>query len=133
MKSSSGWNNGGNGSNSSGFTGLPGGNRDSGGFDDNGDLGCWWSASESGSYSWERILDYNFVNVYRGTNSRGIGFSARCVRDSSMTSSLPTEPSSNRKLEKVVDALGREVKHTTNQILFHVYDDGSVEKKFVVD
>ena len=50
-----------------------------------------------------------------------------------MTSSLPTEPSSNRKLEKVVDALGREVKHTTNQILFHVYDDGSVEKKFVVD
>ena len=50
-----------------------------------------------------------------------------------MTSSLPTEPSSKRKLEKVVDALGREVKHTTNQILFHVYDDGSVEKKFVVD
>ena len=40
---------------------------------------------------------------------------------------------SNKKLEKVVDALGREVNHTTNQILFHIYDDGSVEKKFIVD
>jgi hypothetical protein len=37
------------------------------------------------------------------------------------------------KLEKVVDALGREVNHTTNQILFYIYDDGSVEKKFIVD
>ena len=32
MKSTSGWNSGGNGSNSSGFTGLPGGYRYSGGF-----------------------------------------------------------------------------------------------------
>tara|TARA_Y100000589_G_scaffold297182_1_gene304796 strand:- start:215 stop:1108 length:894 start_codon:yes stop_codon:yes gene_type:complete len=35
-----------------------------------------------------------------------------------------------KKLEKVVDALGREVNHTTNQILFYIYDDGTVEKKF---
>jgi len=28
---------------------------------------------------------------------------------------------------------GREVNHTTNQILFHIYDDGSVEKKFTVE
>ena len=38
-----------------------------------------------------------------------------------------------KKLEKVVDALGREVNHTTNQILFYIYDDGSVEKKFIVE
>jgi hypothetical protein len=40
---------------------------------------------------------------------------------------------SNRKLQKVVDALGREFNQTTNQILFHIYDDGSVEKQFVVE
>ena len=40
---------------------------------------------------------------------------------------------SDNKLEKVVDALGREVNQPTNQILFHIYDDGSVEKKFVVE
>ena len=34
---------------------------------------------------------------------------------------------------KKIDALGREVNHTTNQILFYIYDDGSVEKKFVVE
>jgi uncharacterized protein (TIGR02145 family) len=46
MKSSSGWNSGGNGSNSSGFTGLPGGDRYSSGFRYNGNYGFWWSASE---------------------------------------------------------------------------------------
>ena len=40
---------------------------------------------------------------------------------------------SNKKLEKVVDAYGREVNFTTNQILFYIYDDGSVEKKFSVE
>ena len=37
--------------NSSGFTGLPGGSRYSGGFDGDGGSGGWWSASESGSYN----------------------------------------------------------------------------------
>ena len=44
-----------------------------------------------------------------------------------------SEETANKELLKVVDALGREVNQTTNQILFHMYDDGSVEKKFVVD
>ena len=39
----------------------------------------------------------------------------------------------NKTLTKVIDALGREVNHMTNQVLFHIYDDGSVEKKFVVE
>ena len=45
--------------NSSGWTGLPGGYRYSGGFARNGDDGYWWSASESGSSSWTRVLDYD--------------------------------------------------------------------------
>jgi uncharacterized protein (TIGR02145 family) len=81
MKSTSGWNNGGNGSNSSGWTGLPGGYRYSGGFDDNGYYGDWWSASESGSYSWLRKLNYDYDSVYRYDYYRDFGFSARCVRD----------------------------------------------------
>ena len=40
---------------------------------------------------------------------------------------------SKRTLKKTLDALGREVNPTTNQILFHIYDDGSVEKKFIVE
>lgn len=38
-----------------------------------------------------------------------------------------------KTLYKIVNTLGREVNHTTNQMLFHIYDDGTVEKKFVVD
>ena len=34
---------------------------------------------------------------------------------------------------KKVDALGREVNQTTKQILFQIYDDGSVEKKFIIE
>ena len=35
----------------------------------------------------------------------------------------------NRKLIKIIDVLGYESKETTNIPLFHIYDDGSVEKK----
>ena len=70
-----------NGSNSSGFTGLPGGYRASGGFGSNGYSGYWWSASESGSYSWERKLNNDNDYVTRNYNNRYEGFSARCVRD----------------------------------------------------
>jgi uncharacterized protein (TIGR02145 family) len=81
MKSTSGWNNNGNGSNSSGFTGLPGGGRFLGGFSDDGNYGYWWSASESGSSSWERRLVSSSDYVLRYSGSREYGFSARCVRD----------------------------------------------------
>jgi uncharacterized protein (TIGR02145 family) len=81
-----------NGSNSSGWTGLPGGYRDSGGFNVEdpgvGYQGAWWSASESGSYSWLRVLIFSpesnandVDNIFRNDISRYYGFSARCVRD----------------------------------------------------
>ena len=44
-----------------------------------------------------------------------------------------TKPLLNRKLEKVVDILGRETKPQTNIPLIEIYDDGSTEKKLVVD
>jgi len=87
MKSTTGWNqlNGsGNGTNSSGFTGLPGGIRTSGvvpNFINIGYWGKWWSASESGSNSWPRLLVSENSYVLRVYDSRASGFSARCVRD----------------------------------------------------
>ena len=38
-----------------------------------------------------------------------------------------------KTIVKTINLLGREVNHTTNQILFYIYDDGSVEKKFIVE
>jgi hypothetical protein len=39
----------------------------------------------------------------------------------------------DRKIEKITDVLGREVSDRSNQILLHVYDDGSVKKVIVLD
>ena len=70
-----------NGTNSSGWSGLPGGIRYAGGFLNDGNYGYWWSASESGSPSWGRVLFFNNVIVNRDIDNRYYGFSARCVRD----------------------------------------------------
>ena len=43
------------------------------------------------------------------------------------------KPSSNRKLEKVVGILGRETKPQKNTPFIEIYDDGSTEKKIVVE
>ena len=88
MKSSSGWlENGagksGNGTNSSGFAGLPGGARYyDGSFKFVGDIGYWWSASETrGSSAWARRLDASYSNLYRHHYGKEYGESVRCVRD----------------------------------------------------
>ena len=41
--------------------------------------------------------------------------------------------SSERKLIKIVDALGRENQENKNMILFYIYDDGKIEKKFIIE
>jgi uncharacterized protein (TIGR02145 family) len=69
--------------NSSGFTGLPGGDRDSGGwFDHLGFNGTWWSSSVTGSgVAWYRVLYSDNARANRGTNVHRLGFSVRCARD----------------------------------------------------
>ena len=41
-------------------------------------------------------------------------------------------PSIARKLVSIVDITGREVNPEPNQLLFFIYDDGSVEKRYVL-
>jgi uncharacterized protein (TIGR02145 family) len=84
MKSTSGWNENGNGTNESGFNGLPGGCRSNlGNFELIGEHGYWWSSSEyDATFAWGRGLkDYN-GNVKRGYGpGKEGGFSVRCLRD----------------------------------------------------
>lgn len=70
--------------NSSGFTGLPGMNRDNYGiFPDAGNFGIWWSSTEfNDSNAWDHYLYYNNGFAYRGSGgSKKGGFSVRCLRD----------------------------------------------------
>ncbi|MBM3455250.1 MAG: hypothetical protein FJX80_08895 [Bacteroidetes bacterium] len=61
MKNTSGWAQNGNGTNESGFSGLPGGGRGANGaFGVVGLGGGWWSSTENGVGSaWDRYLYYN--------------------------------------------------------------------------
>jgi len=83
MKSTSGWSASGNGSNSSGFSGLPGGYRNGGGdFSYGGGYGSWWSASEfNGSDAWDRELVSSSSRLDRRFYNKSNGLSVRCVRD----------------------------------------------------
>ena len=84
MKSISGWADNGNGTNSSSFSGLPGGGRGfSGGFGTIGDGGNWWSSSDEGTdnSAWYRNLISSDGNVSKHSNDRRVGFSVRCLRD----------------------------------------------------
>ncbi len=69
--------------NSSGFTGLPGGCRGSyGTFDSVGGYGYWWSSSEDNpTDAWTRYLNSNNGAANRGDYNKPNGFSVRCLRD----------------------------------------------------
>jgi uncharacterized protein (TIGR02145 family) len=82
MKTTYGWYNGDNGTNSSGFSGLPGGYRYYfGSFYFAGLNGYWWSSSPSGSDAWYRYLYSYSGNVGSSSSNQRNGFSVRCVRD----------------------------------------------------
>ena len=68
---------------SSGFAGLPGGNRYSNGeFNFIGSYGIWWSSSEyDTTYAWNRRLNYDLDDAYSEAWGKRQGYSVRCVKD----------------------------------------------------
>lgn len=81
LKSESGWDNGGNGTDEFGFMGLPGGSRGcNGSF---GDLSAtfFWSSGENGLNGCSRLLSCSDGKVFRFFIIKTNGYSVRCVRD----------------------------------------------------
>ena len=62
---------------------LPGGNRNNNGtFNNIGNNGNWWSATESeANFAWFRNMGYYDSNVGRYRSYKELGFSVRCLRD----------------------------------------------------
>ena len=83
MKSTNGWIDQGNGTNSSGFNGLPGGFRATNGtFNYIGSTGYWWSSTEYYTVNaWYRGLYYSSGSVDSYYGSKLSGLSVRCLRD----------------------------------------------------
>ena len=95
MKSTSGWKEDGNGNNSSGFNGLPGGCRlNTGDFFFVGSYGEWWSSSEINTDEAGNVkivgnaspssclkLMYDYGKAIMRYEDKQNGFSVRCLRD----------------------------------------------------
>lgn len=84
LKTTAGWDEGGNGTNSSGFTALPGGYR----FGATGDfyllttITYWWTATEhDADRGWYRRLDSSSAAVYRASTSKKGGKYIRCLKN----------------------------------------------------
>lgn len=82
LKSTTGWYSNNYGTNTSGFSALPGGFRESSGvFSNVSYYGCWWSASLYGtSYAWYRSMNYNQGGVSHNSNPKTHGLSVRCLQ-----------------------------------------------------
>jgi uncharacterized protein (TIGR02145 family) len=83
MKSTNGWVKNGNGTNKSGFSGLPGGYclhyRS---FLFIGEVGYWWSSSANyAGNAWSQRLIYLSDDLGKFNFSTGYGLSVRCIRD----------------------------------------------------
>ena len=46
---------------------------------------------------------------------------------------IPMDSFTERKLLKITDILGRKIKKSNNQIMFYIYEDGTVDKRITID
>jgi uncharacterized protein (TIGR02145 family) len=83
MKSTIGWASGENGTNTSGFSALPGGYRwaKNGAFNGIGMNTYWWSSEYNNSYAWYRRLDGVNIDTYRMYTSKTGGKYIRCIKN----------------------------------------------------
>ena len=84
LKNTTGWSNGGNGTNTSGFSALPGGYRygGSGTFNNLGDLVYFWTSIEvDAGTAYYRRLDNNQTGIYRNGVLKQGGKHVRCLKD----------------------------------------------------
>ena len=85
LKATFGWASDGNGTNSSGFSGLPGGWRyshDGEAFRDAGEKSYFWSSTPQYGLAWFRVLNSS-QEIQRQLDFYGLeqGFSVRCIKD----------------------------------------------------
>jgi uncharacterized protein (TIGR02145 family) len=82
LKSKTGWDENGNGTDDYGFSALPGGHgKSDGNFNGVGDNGNWWSSSDFSSSAYYYSMACNYEYIYRDGHDKERLFSVRCVQD----------------------------------------------------
>ena len=78
-----------------------------------------------------RMLGISLTTSLMGDRDRADGNCVRCIQDETVSSIL--EISNQKTLIKIVGILGRETNPKANTILFYIYDDGTVQKKIILE
>jgi pimeloyl-ACP methyl ester carboxylesterase len=75
-----------------------------------------------------------YLEIYATpTTTTNLGSYKFYLNSSTSTTNLGEYTISTKKILKLVDVLGRETKGTKNELLFYIYDDGTVEKRIIVE
>ncbi len=90
----------------------------------------------SGSYSIQLTSDGGYVicGYVEDSNQNGDILLIKTNQFGNITSTFEIPlPNPKRKLEKTINLKGQEIKPQTNQPIIEIFDDGSVEKKIIVE
>jgi uncharacterized protein (TIGR02145 family) len=119
--------------NQSGFCGQPSGMRGfTGEYLNLGIAGIWWTESESSLIkAFYKFSLYSNEYVDHHDDYKTYGFSVRCLKNS--TSVINEIKPSSKTLIKVFDIMGNETVVIPNELQFYLYNDGSIEKKIVME
>jgi len=78
-----------------------------------------------------RILGISLTTSLMGDRDRADGNCIRCIKNESSTSIVEINP--ERKLIHILDMLSRVVDKSNNKFVFYIYDDGTVEKRIIIE
>ena len=78
-----------------------------------------------------RLFGISLTTSLMADRDRADGNCVRCIQDESATSTL--EIANQKKVFKIVDILGKETTPKANTLLFYIYEDGTVEKKIILE
>jgi polyhydroxybutyrate depolymerase len=95
--------------------------------DDDSCYKVWLYTVNGGGHDWPGAYGNMDINASR---EAWLFFDSLCVGTSDIETSITQD---YKKIVKVTDLLGREIQSASNQIILNVFDDGSVEKKFIVE
>jgi len=78
-------------------------------------------------------VDDSQFSLLNWTNPFWFGFDTQHYFSNNCSATAIEEHTTNKKLIKVTDILGRETKDKRNEPLFYIYNDGIVEKKLTIE
>tara|TARA_B110000444_G_C18834239_1_gene595008 strand:+ start:360 stop:2231 length:1872 start_codon:yes stop_codon:yes gene_type:complete len=95
--------------------------------DDDSCYKVWLYTVNGGGHDWPGAYGNMDINASR---EAWLFFDSLCAGTVDIETSITHD---YKKIVKVTDLLGREIQSASNQIILNVFDDGSVEKKFIVE